>query len=69
MRDRPITAIKVRRTLFVAAVVVASALGSLGALADTQVVRDANDSAGRVDVKVLRHGHTSSGLLKHTGYE
>lgn len=66
MRNRPITTIKVRPALFVATVVVASAFGWLAAVADTQVIRDANDSAGRLDVKVLRHGHTSTGLLKHT---
>lgn len=58
--------IKVRTTQLAVAIFAATALGPLSALADTQPVRDPNDSAGRLDVKVLRHGHTSSGALKHT---
>lgn len=37
----------------------------LGALADTHVERDPDDSMGRLDVKVVRHGHTLTGDLKH----
>lgn len=55
------------RTARVAVVLfVAMTLGPGGALADTQAVRDPDDSASRLDVKVLRHGHTSSGALRHT---
>jgi hypothetical protein len=41
-------------------------VGTSGVYADTQTQRDPEDSAGRLDVKVIRHSHTQDGrFLKH----
>lgn len=60
-----VTTLKIRTTRLAVAIFAAAALGPSGALADTQAVRDPNDTASRLDVKVLRHGHTPNGSLKH----
>lgn len=57
-----------RQQLFpgmVIAMIASIALMPIGAVADSGAVRDPDDSQGRLDVKTLRHGHTSGGDLKH----